>query len=1016
MLLLAVTGLGVIVPALVAAFFRGRQRGTALTAAGILAQSVVIGFTVFRTWFFLSRPGTVDTWTFGSGGPFDFVLTAGPRESVLMAVSHILGLLVLVTHNVGAASPGRSHLAFAAGLFGADGLVMCANALYAPVFFAPIIAGFGLLASADAQLQWRRRLVVGSVAAALVPAGALIQVSVPAIGSTLTAAGFVCFLFRKSLSAFPEHEHRHHAAVGIASLAANIAAIAGISRTMAGVPGAAVTALLWLSLLTYAGSGVYGFKGSPDRRRLSRFETANTALIVAVLCLVQTQRLSAYYVTVVVGGLLLSLMLAYGPLVIVTQPGRRQSLALSGTLFFLAVAATAFPPFPGFWARWQLLNTLIAADKLILLSLFALGWLLNTAALLSPTIDRAPGAPSVPARRSGDAGARTAVGSVGVVVLAVLGVLLGWVLGMNDRLMLIPPVLAAGVLIGGWWRWWLSALLAAAGIVLYMILVFPVVSGLALVLTVLVSAGAVVATIWLAGTRNVTSDFAAVVLATTGMSALMVAPEPITIVLAAEFVVLGLVVGNRNTGRTNWALLCAGVLFAVGVAVAMQEAVIASGAGLPEVFGADGYVRLPALTGGWPPGRVMQTESAGAAARVFGLPVSAPGEWAQSFRTGTRGVVAALMGSAAALIAGAFVVHPWKRRSYLSQPHMSLFLTGPADLVVPVIGLVMVLMVGPLGASTAVIRWAGLITAVTLSGRAVIQNRMNQILASGAVAMLGLVMFAMTSGSHAMWVAGLEIAILRSLSLGGMFAASRCLERPLNLSVRLRVTALAVILVAVVSLSGLPPGGGFAAMSLMVSSLIHDGAWPQLSALGVAVVLTWVYLFKIVRLVGQKWSTSLQSGESTGQGRPTRLSKILYMGALTATVLPLAAVSLVPNLIRTPISMSVATWFTADSTGLIEPWSGIWWYALYAACAGLIAWYVLSRQPKGMESGSEVRTGSRVVTSIESSALLTRLWAEVEKLLPLLGEWGTRLPARMATTIAAIVIVIALLILPAVLG
>ena len=438
----------------------------------------------------------------------------------------------------------------------------------------------------------------------------------------------------------------------------------------------------WIGGLAYVGSFLWsaarGGGAGPGKRADSTLVpiAGRIGFIVAAAAVGLAGSYSAEWFVLVPGALLATLIVAWPALGLRAE---HRDDRLSAVLILALIGA---PPFPGFWARWQIVNALPATGRTALLAVIVVGG-------VAEAVHGLGRASAAAGYRGSD---RSAAGTVGaaaaLLLLAGAGVFTAWFLGLNDRFIAVPLLAGALVLAASRTPRVVRAGLSVALIGFYGWLLAPLPAVLPLVyaLAVLALGVATVVTALARGERP-PGGFAVWSLAVTAFAGLAIAAEPMAFVTLAG---IGTVCcafmapsaareeprGNHVPGRllsgqlmVKLALPLAAALLTVGFALAAQArlaseggAVVRSGndggerpgptlVALPQLFGADGYALLPVVgvTRGYPADGVRAWFAPGGRPLAARVPPQPEADWSAGAPVDVRIAFGALIAAAAAV-------------------------------------------------------------------------------------------------------------------------------------------------------------------------------------------------------------------------------------------------------------------------------------------------------------------------------------------------------------------------------
>jgi formate hydrogenlyase subunit 3/multisubunit Na+/H+ antiporter MnhD subunit len=716
-----------------------------------------------------------------------------------------------------------------------------------------------------------------------------------------------------------------------------------------------------MGVITFLLANLMGLKQTDDRRMLGYSSVAQIGLVSAAFGLIHLEGLSGTYLVIVAGGLLVNHLLAKAGLFWIagagvesgdeTTPGatsqtraRRGIGPIAGIgVVVLGLALVGLPPFPGFWAKWQLVNTLVATGRIAILVMILAGTLFEAIYILrwvgrliarpeeqaaGDSRNRDDGAKAIDAAPAEEAGrlklpAGTAIGTAVLVLLVgAVGVFTGWYLGLNDRVIAAIFGFTVVMLLLEWLPSRIKGAIAIVAIGGFAWLVYPRVSGIALIFGAVFAAGGILAVVASLHRKLPFGTYTFYVLAATGLTGLDVASEPITFFVVWELMTIGgylLIARSSRAGAngegirppraaTQYIAFSIGgaLLIMVGLVLALQGtltasagAVSGSGAALPELFGADGYVLLPALTGGWPAG------ASGAAAGGLAA-------WAAGIPAGTRIAVFILMGLGFLVKVGAMVVHIWLPDAYAEADNEVTSLLSSSVSKAGVFGIILLLvMIGApvLGGAAggtgvglnAILGWVGALTALFGALLAAFQEDVKRLLAYSSVSQVGYMVLGLSLATHLGWVAGIYLAVLHFVFKGILFIAmtgvinrsgTRYMYEMGGLIKRMPLTFIAVLM-SIIAVSGVPPLAGFGGKWLIYGALMESGWWVQTGVAFFASTIAFLYLYRMIQTVflGQLKDNLREVKEAP---LPILIPMVILMGALMA-------MSMYPNLILKPI-------------------------------------------------------------------------------------------------------------------
>ncbi len=991
------------------------KEGGSPIASLLFFAAVAALIVIPATWLLPLASGAAEAEVFTAGArpPLSINLRMGLVEALVLTLVNVAGLFSVVAglraiHARGAAGYVLALMV----LLGANGLVLTRDLFNAFVFLEILSIGtYGIIAVDDEPKQYAagfKYLIAGGLSSVLfllgtvylyrltgtlnidgivaaVDAGALADAGsggLLAIGAGFTAPFLLFAGLLVELKPFPANgwalDTYEASNPGVAALvsAVNATAVVMLLYKLVPIfPQPIVSTLVWVGIITFFASNLIGMRQREARRMLGYSSVAQIGLIAAVVALVALDGRGAVYVAVVGGGLLVNHMFAKAGLFWIAgaagavaaarpagaaagHPSRGIGPVAGVALLLLAFALVGLPPFPAFWAKWQMVHTLIATDRIALLVLLLAGTLFEAIYILrwagrlvarpAHASTTAGAAGSDPAPATGPVRVAPAVGAALAIVtvfLTAAGVFTGWILGLNDRIVWAPFFFSAALLLLEWLPSRVKGVLALLGLGVYAWLAAPLVSGIPLILGGVFAFGAMAAVVASLARRSTPfGTYTLFLLAGASLTGLVVASEPIAFFLLWELMTVGsylliarssrAAVGEApSAGRTGLVrrvvrgegpgaaaaalryigfstaaalLLMAGLIVAShGSLQAAGGAIAGGGSGatgeiaLPELLAADGYVELPVL------------RSADAAR----------GAWAASVPAGARRAVFVLLGLAFLIKMGAMGVHVWLPDSYTeADDETTAFLSSSLSKagLLGVLVLVALAGTGAVGTAaaagaplTAILGWTGALTALFGALVAVFQEDVKKLLAYSSLSQIGYMVMGIALATHLGWLAGVYNAVNHFVFKGLLFLAmtgvimrtgTRYMYEMGGLIKRMPLTFISVLM-AIIALSGVPPLSGFGGKWLVYGALLESEWYLQAGVAFFASTIAFLYLFRLIYTVflGQLKDPLREVREAPVS---VLIPQVVLMGALMA-------ISMYPNVIIDPIIAGIEPFFAA---------------------------------------------------------------------------------------------------------
>ncbi|MDK3072893.1 proton-conducting transporter membrane subunit [Sedimentitalea sp. JM2-8] len=556
------------------------------------------------------------------------------------------------------------------------------------------------------------------------------------------------------------------------------------------------------------------------------------------------------------------------PLSLAAKP----ALALLLGVFVVAIAG--LPPFPGFWAKWELILQLAEAQRPVLIGVILIGSLFE-AAYLFRWFFRALG----PAEKSESEEADDALTlqdvlpPVGFAIFLAIGGAAGAMASGALTISTVLPLLAGAALLlaeplpGRIKAVAMLAIVAAGSLLL------PRPEGIAgLFGPVLLAGGLVIAFAGMAwpGPRRGHYPWVAVLLLS--IQSLLAAPTGLAFYTAWEFVTLAsaFLIARREAARGEALRF---LIFSLAAAFCLMAgfAMIAADAGTRSIYA------IIALGSGDGLGVALLVTGFLIKAAAIGVHVWQPGAYAEA----TDDVTALL----SAVVSKAAI--------------FGLLLTGYLVLRSQ--------MEVEFGRTLA---WIGMATTIAGALLALRQAETKRLLAYSSMSQLGYIVTAIGLMGHLGWVTALYLVASHMLVKGILFLAvagvahrtgSSLLADAGGLLRAMPVTA-AMVAVALLSMSGLPPLMGFGSKWLLLAAMMEKG-WAELAIAGA--IATFLGLWYMVRLFTALFLGPPAAGGARGEASPALLlPQVLLVGGILV-------LSFFPKLLMEPVSAAIDPEFAA---------------------------------------------------------------------------------------------------------
>lgn len=671
--------------------------------------------------------------------------------------------------------------------------------------------------------------------------------------------------------------------------------------------------------ITFFFSNLAGLRQNNVQRMLGYSSIAQMGLLCLALSLMH-QLGARETLPLVAGGLFINHLFAKAGLFWLAGVVNRKEISgwsdiagrplLLSVFALLLVAIAGLPPFPGFWAKWELVMQVAAGERYIWIAVILAGSLLEAAYMfqwfkqaMRPTGEGTPVT----------LGLARLVPVLGcAVMLAASGYAAAGLAGAASVFLVAPLCIGAGLYAFDW---------------------LPGRVKCALLLLV----------VWLAGFW-IGHDIE-------GMSRLF------AVLLAAGGLVIGSAGFYRPDARPGFypmmAVLLLSIVSLLGATTSLEFFFHW------EIITLSSYFLIALGRGAHPyalPFLLFSLVSAFCLLAGFGVATSANGTTllAAFASAGPAAAPAFLLLAVGFLIkAGAVGVHVWLPGAYAeADDDLSAMLSAVISKVA-VFGLFMVTYLAirsEVGLEMArVVGWIGALTTIAGAMMALQQSDMKRMLGYSSMSQIGYIITAIALMSHLGWVTAFYLVANHLVVKGILFLAvagiilrtgTRSLDQTGGLARKMPFTFVAAT-VALISMSGLPPLAGFGGKWLLISAMMEKGWYGLVLCAIVATFLGFLYMFRLAHAV------FLAPPHGTHRDiREAPLPLLLPQFVLLAGILVL---SFFPKLLMDPVSDAIDPYFASTLVwqGMsLETIYGYWnpvpvMVATVAAVAVLLAAFLL---------------------------------------------------------------------------
>lgn len=859
-----VNPIALIAAALAASFLLGllgeRRRGVAyaLTLATLGFMSWVSAGWLWA--FAVDGAGPVEVFTAGAEPPFAINLRMGLAEAALTLLISLTGLLSALALKDALYRLGHRGMAvLMVATMAFCGIVLTRDIFNLFVFFelAAIATGGLVLLSEDhrALAAGFKYLVVSQLISAFLLIGIIfayhatgtLNIDGMAVASLgLLNGGILAFFLMfialvAELKPFPAngwaldiYESAHPAFSAIFSAAAGSAALYAVDKLLLMFGPAWYPMATGIGLVTFVAANILALPQTNDRRLLGYSSVAQMGLILAVLGQRDILGDSTPFIAF---GLLVSHAVAKAGMFWLSGlvAGReltdwaalaRRPLLLFAFVTFVCML-TGLPPFPGFYAKWELARLLAGEGRIVLLGLILFGALVEAGYLFrwfGHLLKRAPPAEAVACAPLGVAPVLAAL-FAGWGLGFLWGDLAGDLSGRDNLLLALPLLFALAFLLLDWLPAWLKNTLAIAGLGAYFFLTYADYDPLRLIFALIFTLGGGITLLagYHAHGRRL-GFYPSTMLMFAGLLMLIRASDSFGFFAAWEILTLGsyfLILRGKESEPHALSYM----VFSLGGAFLILAgfALAAGGApSLPLVALADLAERLDPL-----------------APWVFLL-------LAIGFMTKTA----------------AIGVHIWLPGAHAeAETDVSPMVSGIL-LKAGLFGLFLLLMT--MGKQqlygvelTHVLIWVAALTAFFGNLLAIFQEDAKRLLAYSSIGQMGYALFGLALMNHMGWLMALMFVInhyiyksMLFLSVGGVAkrTGTREMYRMGGL-IKLMPLSFIAVLIGIIAMSGVPPLSGFGGRWIFYNAIMDSEYRLPMVILFMAGPIAFLYLFRLIHTI-----------------------------------------------------------------------------------------------------------------------------------------------------------------------
>jgi formate hydrogenlyase subunit 3/multisubunit Na+/H+ antiporter MnhD subunit len=856
-----------------------------LTLVSMLAAGWVWGLAT-------GSASSVEVLTAGTEPPYAISLHFGLAEAVLVLLINLTGLLSALYLRDTMMKKGRRAMAvllvFSMAL---SGIVMTRDLFNLFVFLELTVISTGglILLSRDplALGAGFKFLVASQVISILMLVGVIfayhatgslslddMTAAAPLLLKGGSLAFFLVFIaVIAELKVFPAngwaldiYESAHPAFSALVSAASGSATLFAIDKLLqiGGAHWMAVASTI--GIISFVGANLFALAQRVDRRLLGYSSVAQIGLILTVVG--QKDILGEQYLFIA-GGILLAHAVGKAGLFWLSglianreltgwSALRGQPLLIFAFVSFLALLV-GLPPFPGFYAKWELVHAIAGEGRLLLLSLLLFGALVEAGYLfrwfgyvIKREKDPEPIAPSIYKRAV-----------IGVAVLA------GWALAYiwgelsphNNLLHAAPMLFALLFLALDWLPARLKNVVAIAGLLTWFVLSYPGYDPLQLIFGLIILAGGaliLLASFHVDGRR--VGFYPSAMLMYAGLSMLIVAEDSFNFFAAWESLTVGsyfLILRGRKAEPHALSYL----VFSLGGAFLILAGFALAGQG-SSIFSLTALGELAEPLAPW----VFALLAIGFMTKTasIGLHIWLPGAHAEA-ETDVSPMVSGILLKAG--LFGLFVL-------LMNMGRQTLY---GIDL-------------------SHVMMWIGALSALLGNLLAAFQEDAKRLLAYSSIGQMGYALFGLAMMNHLGWLMALMFVInhyiyksMLFLSVGGIAkrTGTRAMYQMGGLITLMPLSFIAV-LIGIIAVSGVPPLSGFGGRWIFYNAIMTADYRLPMVLIFISGPIAFLYLFRLIH--------SIFLGQLKDEHRKIREAPFWLVLPQMIYVLCLLAFALVPGL------------------------------------------------------------------------------------------------------------------------
>lgn len=828
-----------------------RSAAYAVTLGGLSFMSLVAASWLWA--FAVDGAAPVEILTAGAKPPFAINLRMALPESVLILLVNLTGLLSTLYLRDTMFKQGRRAMAvlliFTMALCG---IILTRDIFNLFVFFELVVistAGLVLLSEDRRALgAGFKYLIASQLISILLLIGIIfsyhatgtlnIDGMAGASADLIKSASLAFFLMFiaviAELKPFPAngwaldvYQSAHPAFSALLSAAAGSATLFAVDKLLLIGGPAWLPMVTGIGIVSFIGSNLFALSQSNDRRTLGYSSIAQIGLVLTVLG--QRDILGDSYLYIA-GGILLAHAISKAGLYWLSglvggrelsdwTALRERPLLIFAFASFIAMLV-GVPPFPGFYAKWELIHMLAGEGRLALLALILIGALIESGYLFRwfgyamKREQTAEGATCPPQK--------IAVIYIAVVAGWAAGYLWGNLSGHENLLHSLPLLFALGFLFLEWLPAWIKNTFAIAGMVAWFFLSYPGYDPLQLIFSAVILIGGaliLLASYHIHGRR--VGFYPSAMLMYAGLAMLIVADDTFSFFAAWESLTVGsyfLILRGKHAEPHALSY----IIFSLGGAFLILSGFALAAQGSPQ-FAIEALGQVSAPLAPW----VFLLLAIGFLTKTaaIGLHIWLPGAHAEA-ETDVSPMVSGILLKAGVFALFVLLMNMGKQQLYgIELTHVML--------------------------------WIGALSALLGNLMAIFQEDTKRLLAYSSIGQMGYALFGLAMMNHLGWLMALMFVInhfiyksMLFLSVGGIAkrTGTRDMYRMGGLITLMPLSFIAV-LIGIIAVSGVPPLSGFGGRWILYNAIMTAEYRLPIVIIFLAGPIAFLYLFRLIHSV-----------------------------------------------------------------------------------------------------------------------------------------------------------------------